>query len=272
VFLSASLLSPLEHLIRELLIWLHGSAGLTWAWSIIALTAIVRLAIFPITSKQTRSSLAMQRLQPHIKTLQARYKDDRQALNQAMMEFYRDNKVNPLASCFPLLIQIPIFLSLFFVIRNFAQHPPAGSNDFSFLFGFVSDITTNINDSWQGYVLLVIYVLSQMLSTITMMNSPNPQQKYIFLAMPLLFVPVVMHFPIGVMLYWITTNLWSLGQYLVVVALTDKDKEIVLPADTKGRKKVITPKGANKGQKAGAGGGGAAKAPNAPVRRNKRRK
>jgi YidC/Oxa1 family membrane protein insertase len=106
-----------------------------------------------------------------------------------------------------------------------------------------------------------------------MMNSPNPQQKYIFLLMPIFFVPFILSFPIGVMLYWITTNLWSLGQYLLVVAVTDKNKEIILPADTKGRKKVITPKGANKDASAKGGKEQAKPAPhNAPVRRNKRRK
>jgi YidC/Oxa1 family membrane protein insertase len=85
VIVSASLLAPIEHLHETLLVWLHTNAGLTWAWSIIALTCIVRLAIFPITAKQTRSSLAMQRLQPYMKQLQAKHKDDRAALNAAMM-------------------------------------------------------------------------------------------------------------------------------------------------------------------------------------------
>ena len=188
--LSASILAPIENLLENLLDVLHVQAGLTWAWSIIALTVIVRLAIFPLTAKQTRSSLAMQRLAPYQKQLQAKYKDDRAALNQAMMEFYRDNKVNPLASCLPLLIQIPIFLSLFFVLK----HPEAftsGNQDFSWLFGFVDDIRQHINNgltgdaaakydpdvvkNWalSGWILLIFYIGSQMLSTVTMMTSPN---------------------------------------------------------------------------------------------------
>lgn len=107
----AGILSPIESVLEDLLVWIHETSSLTWAWSIIALTVLVRLVIFPITAKQTRSSLAMQRLAPYQKQLAAKYKDDRAALNQAVMEFYRDNKVNPLASCLPLLIQIPIFLS-----------------------------------------------------------------------------------------------------------------------------------------------------------------
>lgn len=283
--LFPSILAPIENLLEYVLVWLH-TAGLSWAWSIIALTVIVRLAIFPITAKQTRSSLAMQRLQPYLKQLQAKYKDDRQELNQKMMEFYRDNKVNPLASCLPLLIQLPVFLSLFFVLKN-PDVFVGRSTDFSWLLGFVEDIRQNINNgmsardmakfdpnivrNWvgAGWILLVVYVASQMLSTVTMMNSPNPQQKYMFLLLPVFFVPFILKFPVGVMLYWITTNLWSLFQYLLVVRFTDTDREVVLPADSKGRKKVVTPKASNKDR---AVAGGSDRTPQQAPRRNKRRK
>lgn len=247
---SAKILAPIENVLEDLLVWLHKDAGLTWAWAIISLTVIVRLIIFPLTSKQTRSSLAMQRLQPYIKQLQQKHKDDRTALNQAMMEFYRDNKVNPLASCFPLVIQLPIFFALFMVLKNFEA--PAGTSDnFTFLFGFVTDIRQHINNASEafpknwvgtGWLLLLFYIGSQMLSTVTMMTSPNPQQKYLFMLMPIFFSLFIVRFPIGVMLYWITTNLWSLGQYLVIVKFSKFDAEVVLPADSKGKKKKITPK------------------------------
>jgi YidC/Oxa1 family membrane protein insertase len=108
-----------------------------------------------------------------------------------------------------------------------------------------------------------------MLSTVTMMTSPNPQQKYMFLLLPLFFAPFILKFPIGVMLYWITTNLWSLMQYLIVVRFTDTGKEVVLPADSKGRKKVVTPKASNK-----SGTAAASTAASTPTtaRRNKRRR
>ena len=273
-FLVPNILSPLENVLEDLFVWLHSTANLTWAWSIIALTAIVRLIIFPITSKQTKSSLAMQRLSPYLKQLQQKHKDDRVALNEATMEFYRDNKVNPLASCLPLLIQIPVFLSLFFVLKDF--NAPAGtSDDFSFLFNFIEDIRVDINDDgWRGWLLVVVYVGSQMLSTVTMMTSQNPSQKYLFLLMPIVFVPFILSFPIGVMLYWITTNLWSLGQYLLVVKFSKADAEVVLPADSKGRKKVITPK-ASKGTQTTTASGEKKPAPQATTaaaRRNKRRR
>jgi YidC/Oxa1 family membrane protein insertase len=220
-----------------------------------------------------------------MKQLQAKHKDDRAALNTAMMEFYKDNQVNPLASCLPLLIQIPVFLSLFFVLKH--QSFSGSSSDFSWMFGFVGDIRQHINNgltghaatafhpdvakNWAaaGWILLVIYIGSQMLSTVTMMTSPNPQQKYMFLLLPLFFAPFILKFPIGVMLYWITTNLWSLMQYLIVVRFTDTGKEVVLPADSKGRKKVVTPKASNK-----SGTAAASTAASTPTtaRRNKRRR
>ena len=281
--LLPNILTPIENVLEELLLQLHKS-GLTWAWSIIALTVIVRLIIYPLTSKQTKSSLAMQRLQPYLKQLQSKHKDDRTALNQATMEFYRDNKVNPLASCLPLLIQIPVFLSLFFVLKDFTA-PSGTSDNFSFLFGFVDDIRQNINNSsdqvpknWApaGWILLVFYIASQMLSTVTMMTSPNPSQKWMFMAMPLLFAPFILNFPVGVMLYWITTNLWSLGQYLLIVRFTKIDAEIVLPADSKGNKKTVTPKGSKQAKQPAKGDKSPASGQDRPqtshARRNKRRR
>ena len=276
---SAGILSPLENVLEDLLVWIHNTTALPWAWSIIALTCLVRLIIFPVTAKQTRSSLAMQRLAPYQKQLQAKYKDDRAALNQAMMEFYRDNKVNPLASCLPLLIQLPVFLALFFVLKNF-EAPVGTTTDFSFLGGFVDDIRQFISNdnadfekNWvlAGPILLVFYIASQMLSTNTMMTSPNPQQKVIFMLLPLFFAPItwIYGFSVGVMLYWITTNLWSLGQYLVVVRFTDSSKEVVLPADSKGRKKVVGGTSSNKDQATSPARGAG---PHSAPRRNKRRK
>lgn len=236
-------MGALENLLNDLLLWIHGSAGLTWAWSIIALTALVRLALMPLTVKQTRSMLSMQRLQPYIKQIQQKHQKDPQARNQAMMEFYRDNKVNPAASCFPLLLQLPIFFGLFFVLKDFAENPPPGDDNFTFLFGFIDNILISVKDGgWQAIVLLVFYVGSQLLSSKIMMTSNDPRQKIIMYLLPVVFVPFILGFPIGLMLYWITTNLWTLGQYLVVVRLTDVSGEIVLPADKKGNKRTVVPK------------------------------
>lgn len=277
------ILSPIEDLFEDGLTQIHVTTDLTWAWSIIALTAVVRIAIMPLTIKQTRSMLSMQRLQPYVKQLQQKYKDDRQELNERMMEFYRINRVNPLASCLPIVVQLPVFLALFFVLKDFKPTiTSAGDRDFSFLFDFVSDIRTNIGDAGAaGWALLIFYVASQMLSSRVMMTTQNPQQKLLFMLLPVFFVPFVINFPIGVMLYWITTNLWTLGQHLVVVRLSTPIQEIKLPTD-KGEKKIVPKavkaelrrKAAGKApDRSAAKSGGQSRAPAPPgVRRNKRRR
>lgn len=273
------LLEPLTDLFTTVLHTIHSTTGLTWAWSIIALTAIVRIAILPLTAKQTQSMLRMQRLQPHVKQLQDRYKDDRQELNQRLLEFYRDNKANPMASCLPMLVQIPIFIGLFYTLKDFNPPGVDASQDLSFLFGFVSDITFEIDNSGAtGWILMAFYVASQVLSSRVMAVSADPKQRMLFYILPFVFIPAIKGFPIGVMLYWITTNLWTLGQHLTIVKLSNTNFEIVLPEDTRGNKRVLPAKGGSSGkqgskqssskQQSGASQGSSP----APVRRNKRRK
>src|SRR4029453_8364942 len=96
----------------------HDTVGFGWGASIIGLTIVIRLLILPLTFKQVRSMQAMQRLQPEMKKLQARYKDDRQRMNEELMKLYRENQVNPLGSCLPLLLQLPFFLSLFYLQQS----------------------------------------------------------------------------------------------------------------------------------------------------------
>src|ERR671910_1350074 len=117
--LLAGITDPIQRPLTALLEWLHGSVGLTWAWSIIALTLIVRFAIVPLTVKQIRSMQKLQQHAPELKAIQQKYKNDKQRMNEEVMKFYRENKVNPAASCLPILLQIPVFIALFFVLRDF---------------------------------------------------------------------------------------------------------------------------------------------------------
>jgi YidC/Oxa1 family membrane protein insertase len=214
-------LGPLEDVIDSLLHWLH-SIGFTWAWSIIALTVIVRLALVPLTVKQMKSMQAMQRLQPEIKKIQAKYKHDKQKQNQELMAFYKENSLNPFGSCLPMVLQLPVFFSLFFVLRHFSSHPPGGQaaverGDFSFLFGFIDNITKHTDQvGFAGVILIVLYVLSQLGSSLLMPSTMDKTQRYVFMAMPFMFVIFVIRFPVGLMLYWITTNLWTVSQQLVI--------------------------------------------------------
>ena len=104
----------------------HGTIGLPWAWSIVALTVMVRLLLVPLAVKQIHSMQAMQAHMPEMKAIQQRYKHDKQKRNEELMKFYRDNQVNPAAPCLPLLVQFPVFIALYLVLRQFSKHPPAG--------------------------------------------------------------------------------------------------------------------------------------------------
>jgi YidC/Oxa1 family membrane protein insertase len=250
-------LTPIENVLTELLEWLHSSIGLPWAWAIIALTLMVRMVILPLTIKQIRS---MQRLQvhaPELKAIQQKYKNDRQRMNEEVMKFYRENNVNPLASCLPILLQIPIFFALFFVLRDFESEvfPNYPDSDLGWL-GLVPNITENINEHWSGWLLLVVYVVSQLASTYFMSTTMDPRQRYIFFALPFLFVFFVINFPIGLMLYWSTTNLWTVGQGLITRRLVPK------PQPPPKRTSRTPPKTAP----AGDGGAGAAEAGEAPAK------
>lgn len=218
-------LGPIEELLTWGLEWLHATLGLHWAWAIIALTLVVRIVIVPLTVKQIRSMQHLQAHAPELKALQSKYKGDRQRMNEEVMKFYRENKINPAASCLPILVQIPIFISLYYVLRGFEKDvfPNYPGSDLGWL-GVIPNITTNITDHWSGWLLLVIYVVSQVASTFFMSTTMDPRQRWIFMALPVVFVLFIVNasFPVGLLLYWVTTNLWTVGQGLVTRRLMPK--------------------------------------------------
>ena len=220
----AGFLAPIEGPLTSLLEWLHTSVGLTWAFSIIALTLIVRMVIVPLTIRQIHSMQKLQVVAPELKALQQKYKNDKKRQQEEIMRFYRENKVNPASSCLPMLLQIPVFIALFFVLRDFEDEvwrPKYEGSDLGFL-DVVPSITANINSHWSGYLLLVLYVGSQVLSTLLMAATMDKTQRAIFIALPFLFIPFILTFPTGLLLYWVTTNLWTIGQGIVTRRLIPK--------------------------------------------------
>jgi len=215
-------LRPIEDFLTWALESLHSSIGLPWAWAIVVLTILVRMVILPLTIKQFRSMKRLQQHAPELKAIQQKYKHDRAKMNEEVMKFYRENKVNPMASCLPIVLQIPVFISLFFVLRDFDEEvfPNYPDSDLGWL-GIVPSITDPINSHWSGWLLLVIYVGSQLASVISMPMT-DPRQRYIFLGLPFVIIPFIITFPMGLMLYWSTTNLWSVGQGLVTRRLAPK--------------------------------------------------
>src|SRR6476661_10514030 len=120
-----SILQPLEDVMKSILDFFHSNIGLPWAWSIVALTILVRIVLVPLTVRQIHSMQSLQAHAPEMKEIQQKYKGDRQKLNEELMKFYKENHINPAASCLPMLVQLPVFFALYFVLRNFAKHVQA---------------------------------------------------------------------------------------------------------------------------------------------------
>jgi YidC/Oxa1 family membrane protein insertase len=220
--LLASPLTPLEHAARHILNWFHFSLHLPWAWSIVALTVVVRMLLVPLTVKQIHSMQNLQRYAPQMKEIQRKYKSDRQKQNEELMKFYRENNINPAASCLPMLFQLPVFIALYYSLRHFSnENPKLHPGSLSFLH-FIPSIADHTTSHWGGYVLLLVYVLSQMASTLFMAATADKMQRTLFMIMPIVFVFVIARFPAGLVLYWVTTNLWTVGQGLITRRLIPK--------------------------------------------------
>jgi YidC/Oxa1 family membrane protein insertase len=224
-FYSWPILSQLTLLLHWVLVtindWL-ASLGLTpdWTWglAIIGLTVIVRLILFPLTWKQFSSAQAMQAIQPQLKELQKKYKNDRQKLQAETMALYSAHRVNPFASCLPILLQLPVFIGLYAAIKGLGpleapqyQASVHALENASFLW------IPKLGEPDPYYILLIIYVVSQLISTeLMLVNQTDKSQKMIMRAMPIIFVIFLWNFPAGLFVYWVTTNLWTIGQQLLI--------------------------------------------------------
>jgi YidC/Oxa1 family membrane protein insertase len=248
-----TLLAPLEYAVAAIMVAFHtvlsgvglpADSGWTWALSIVGLVVVIRILLIPLFVKQIRASRAMQLIQPQMKKIQEKYKGktdaaSRQAMQQETMALYRESGTNPFASCLPILLQSPIFFALFRVLNGIPQHQTVGplnqtlveQADEAKLFGAqLSDTFTHANTT-ATRVLTVILIILMSLTTFTTQrqlmtkNMPasaldNPfarQQKVLLYVLPLFFAISGINFPIGVLIYWLTTNLWSMGQQFYVI-------------------------------------------------------
>jgi YidC/Oxa1 family membrane protein insertase len=220
-------IQPLINFFEAILKFFHDNVGLSWGLSIVVMTIVVRACLLPLTLKQFKSMQAMASHAPEMKKLQERFKNDKERLNQEMMKFYRENRINPLASCLPMVAQLPVFLSLFYMLRTDLRHdicpqinptkinpkPCGATPDSQFL--FIPDLTSAATGRVL-IVLIVLYVGSQLFSTLLSATTADKTQRMIFLALPFFFVYFVIHFPAGLLVYWITTNLWTIVQQAIV--------------------------------------------------------
>jgi len=216
------------------------SSGWAWVLSIVGLTVVIRAALIPLFVKQIKSSRNMQLIQPRVKELQKKYGHDRERLTQETMALYRDTGTNPFSSCLPLIVQMPIFLALFRLLDQAAKHGKGHgvlSDDRAKLLanaklfdGEISSTFLNA-DSPTVRVIAIVLVLSMTLTTFLtqrqLMSKNMPadaltgpyaqQQKLLLYVLPLVFAVGGIAFPIGVLLYWTTSNLWTMGQQFYVI-------------------------------------------------------
>jgi YidC/Oxa1 family membrane protein insertase len=211
-------IKQLAELLDKLLNVFH-DAGLSWGTSIIALTVLTRALLVPLTFKSLKGMRAMQALQPQMKELQEKYKNDRQRLQQEMMNFYRENKVNPAAACIPLIAQAPVFIALYSVLRSDLRVDICGQSaepcgEVASWF-FIPDLTAKATGS-ALVILLVLFISTQLISMAMMSFSADKSQRMLAFVLPAALVPLAFTLPAGLLLYWVTTNIWTIGQQYVV--------------------------------------------------------
>jgi YidC/Oxa1 family membrane protein insertase len=249
MLITANIFQPLISVFAAVIKFYHDNLGASWGWSIVLLTVSVRLIMVPLAVKQIGSMRKMQHLQPQMKALQKKYKDDKQRQQEEMMKFYRENDVNPFASCLPLVAQFPVFISLYYMLRknlrtdickqtqlNFqakyaksyvlshhvsakaahqvalSQTTACGPHYQGAGFLFVHDITSTATGVTL-VLLIILYIGTQMASTL-LMSAPtmDRNQRNMMLFIPLVFVLFIIRFPAGLIIYWITTNSWTMVQ------------------------------------------------------------
>jgi len=245
-----TILNPLYIAVSWVISTIHGllspifgeASGVSWSVAIIGLVIIIRIILIPLFVKQIKSQRALTALQPHMKEIQKKYKDDRQKQSEEMMKLYKEHKTNPLASCFPILAQAPIFFALFTVLNAIGKNPPKGlgvltdadamSAAQAKFFG--APISETFLGSSSGTVKLVTILLIAFMSATTFttqrqlmvkgmpkMDSSNnmmlQQQKIMLYLFPVIFAISGVNFPVGVLIYWSTTNFWTWGQQFYVI-------------------------------------------------------
>lgn len=247
-----SLLDPLYYAVSWVVVFFHNllsgifgeNSGASWSLAIVGLVVVIRILLIPLFVKQIKSQRALTALQPQMKAIQNKFKDDRQKQSEELMKLYKDHKTNPLASCFPILAQAPIFFALFRVLNGLGNTPPRG---FGVLEGETELLSSAANAKFFGApisetflgtdsmtvrivtVFLIAFMSAStfitqrqlMVKGMPKMDSKNnmmlQQQKIMLYLFPVIFAVSGVNFPVGVLIYWSTTNLWTWGQQYYVI-------------------------------------------------------
>ena len=250
------ILNPLYNLVSGIIVLFHNllspilgeDSGVTWSLSIMGLVVVIRIVLIPLFVKQIKSQRALTALQPHMKEIQKKYKDDRQKQSEEMMKLYKEHKTNPLASCFPILAQAPIFFALFTVLNGIAAKTDEGvpapiargflKGDYLESAAQAKFFGAKISETFLGsddlkvklVTVLLIFIMSAttfttqrqlMTKGMPKMDSSNnmmlQQQKIMLYLFPVIFAVSGVNFPVGVLIYWSTTNFWTWGQQYYVI-------------------------------------------------------
>jgi YidC/Oxa1 family membrane protein insertase len=239
--------SPLISVFESIMVFIHDNVvGGSWGLAIVGLTVVIRAVLVPLTFRQLKAMQELQQHMPEMQALKEKYKDDKQRQQQEIMNFYRENKINPLASCLPLLLQLPVFISLFYMLRTdlkkhicgtqlnaryhaevLVHHVHGSLSNYiaktscnsvaphSAKFLFLPDITNKATGA-ALIVLIVLYVGSQVASTLVATATADKNQRRLMLLLPLVFIVILYRYPAGLLVYWITTNLWTIGQQMLI--------------------------------------------------------
>ncbi len=254
IAVGGAIMTPLYWVVSGILVLFHSvwspllgaDSGWTWALSIVSLTIVIRVALIPLFVKQIKSSRAMQLLQPKVRELQKKYGHDREKLGQETMKLYKEHNANPLASCLPLLLQMPIFLALFRVLDGAARNIPRGHwlrdnpdllsslNDATLLGARISDTFLKVGFSnginavhLVTLALILAMTVTLFITQLQLMRKNMPadaltgpfaqQQKIMLYLFPIIFAIGGVNFPVGVLIYWFASNLWTMGQQFYVI-------------------------------------------------------
>jgi len=250
-----TLLSPLYTVVSWVIVQFHSvlsplfgrDSGWSWGLSIVFLTVLIRVCLIPLFVKQIKATRSMQAIQPKMKAIQERYKNDRQRQSEEMMKLYKEAGTNPFASCLPIIIQMPFFSALFGVLNHVSHGQTVGvinksllgSAQHAHIFGAplsvkfldsaskIHGLGANVTDvRIVSAVMIVLMALSQFITQRQLMTKnvdtsvKTPmmqQQKMLMYVFPVMFAVFGINFPVGVLVYWLTTNVWSMGQQLVVI-------------------------------------------------------
>lgn len=206
-----SVFSPIVGVLGEILKYFHFQLGLEWWLAIVLLTVVIRTLLFPLTVRQVKSMRAMQELRPEMEKIRNKYRDDRQRQQQEQMKLFQERKVNPLGGCLPILIQMPIFIGIFYVIRKFGGAFGTEATQPTFNTGGILWFQ-NLSAMDPYFVLPVLSAVTMLLSMEITNKSMEPQQRWLMRLLPIGITVFLWSFPAGLFVYWITSNIVTLVQ------------------------------------------------------------